>query len=207
MEEGKNEKHDEPNMPRLPEKAARITASAEGADSMTLELELHIPTVIKALEEVSDGATVKIEVAALAPKAGSQELKPGERPELEVQWRTAFEGKRQDAIDQLRKSVIQAQAIPGEIYKFVRYVMDHSDLQAVSVCIACKDPDGKPAVAGFVHTAKHCTNEDAAVLVNCMDANTQEFITKAGLTIPGRSAPKADGIIIPTADDKEKLGL
>lgn len=196
-----------PELPPLPEKPVKITVSRDGSESVMTELELHIPTMIKAVSEAADDATVKIEIAQIGMKGGTVELKPGERPALEIQWKTAFEGKKADALAQLEHSNISAENIPREFYKFAQYVIDHSDLQAVSVCIACKDKDGKDAVAGFVQTAKHCTNASAAVLVECMDANTNEFIAKANLTIPGRNAPKMGDLVIPTAADKEKLGL
>lgn len=204
-ETGKAEKAQEPA--KLPEKPVRITLSKDGTEPVMTELELHIPTMIKAVSEAADDATVKIEIAQIGMKGGTAELKPGDKPETEIQWKTAFEGKKADALAQLEHSNIAAEQIPREFYKFAQYVIDHSDLQAVSVCIACKDKDGHDAVAGFVQTAKHCTNASAAVLVECMDANTNEFIAKANLTIPGRNAPKMGDLVIPTATDKEKLGL
>ena len=92
MEEDKNEKRDEQNIPQLPEKAARITASAEGADSMTLELELHIPTVIKALEENGVGrpstyaATIETLKAREYAKTEKKKLVPMERGLLVCDW-------------------------------------------------------------------------------------------------------------------------
>lgn len=196
-----------PELPQLPDKPVKITLSKDGTEPVMTELELHIPTMIKAVSEAADDATVKIEIAQIGMKGGTVELNPGDKPEMEIQWKVAFEGKKADALAQLEHSNIAAEQIPREFYKFAQFVIDHSDLQAVSVCIACKDKDGKDAVAGFVQTAKHCTNASAAVLVECMDANTNEFIAKANLTIPGRNAPKMGDLVIPTDADKEKLGL
>ena len=43
--------------------------------------------------------------------------------------------------------------------------------------------------------------------MNCSEANVNEFVTKAKIQIPGKTAPKMDGLILPTEEDKEKLGL
>lgn len=199
-------------LPPLPEKPVKVTITDPGVEGVkpakaeTIELELHTPSILRAVAGAPEGCTVKIEIAQYQTEKGEAELKPGEKPKVTVGWRNAFEGARDDAVKQLSASVIAAQDIPRAIHNYLKYVFDNSDLKACAVSVVVATPDGKDATAAFVVPGNHCTNAQAVELVNVMDANTNEFVTKAKLEIPGRNAPKMGGLIIPSAEDREKFG-
>lgn len=209
---GSQQKPIELELPPLPKKPVKVTVSAPAdgvkpACETLVELELHTPTILREVEKTAEGCTVKIEIAQYQTDKGEAERKPGEKPEVTVGWRKAFDGPRDEAIKQLKSSIIAAEDVPKAIHRYLKYVFDNSDLKLCSVSVVVATPDGQDATAAFVVPGNHCTNAQAVELVNVMDANANEFVAKAKLEIPGRNAPKMGGLILPTEADKEKLGI
>lgn len=209
--EGQQQKPTDVELPPLPEKPVKITVHDKdgdgGCEPKVIETALHTPTILREVAKTAEGSTVKIEIAQYQTEKGESELKPGEKPKVTVGWRKAFDGPRDDAVKQLQASVIAAENVPKAIHNYLKYVFDNSDLKLCAVSVVVATPDGQDATAAFIVPGNHCTNAQAVELVNVMDANTNEFIAKAKLEIPGRNAPKMGGLIIPSAEDKEKLGL
>lgn len=193
-----------PALPEVPKDNVTVTVKpADGSETYQLKCRFHTPTLLKTLNKVKDGDMVKIDLTEIQ----ARKVEGSDEPELFLGVRTLVESKKEDAIPGLQKSVVQSESLPAELQKFAQFLLDHSELRAVGVSLACTTEDGKDAVSGFILTAPNCTQGQAVALVNCMDANTQEFVTKAKIEVPGRNAPKMGGLIIPTAEDKEKLGL
>lgn len=155
----------------------------------TREVKFHTPTLLKEVEKLAEGASVKI--VAENSDGTNQVL---------------FEGPKDDAVKALSASVVKPEDIVRHFQHLVQFMADHSDLKAIGIEAVHLDKDGNDAGFGFVTTVQDCTTAQAVALVNCGDANIAEFVLKAKLDIPGRTSPAMGGIITPTAEQVKQLG-
>ena len=152
-------------------------------------VKFNTPVLLDKVSKLDDSATVKI----VAPPTDKDEQ------------RVLLDGTKEKAVAALQMSVVPADQIAAHIQHLVRFLVSHSTLRAVGVAAICVDAEGHDAGFGFVNTTEDCTAAQAISLVNCMDANANEFITKAKLNIPGRDAPNGT-IVTPTKEQVEALG-
>lgn len=164
--------------PQPPDVTVSVTADGRTAAETC---RFHTPTILKKVEAAPAGSTVLISAQAAggAPK-------------------TLFEGTKEEAAKQVAKSVIPAGRILEELRKFTQFLLDHSDMRAVGVHAVCFDgEESRDNGFGYVVTAPTCTAAQAVMLVNCGDANIDEFVAKAKLDVPGRGNPGKSPIITP----------
>ena len=155
------------------------------------QVRFNTAILLARVEKLDDKAEVRITVA---PPDGSEPV-------------VLAEGPKADVAAALRASTIPPDKLAAHIQEFVRFLVDHSTLRAIGVEAVCATEDGSDAGFGFVSTTVDCTKAEAVALVNCGDANMDEFVSKAGLEVPGRSPGGEKGkIIVPTPEQVRKLG-
>lgn len=155
-------------------------------------VKFHTPSLLKTVQGLDDAATVEILAGPIPGEDNPQVL---------------LKGTKKEAANALAASIVKPEAIVAQFQHLVRFLVDHSMLKAVGVELVCLDDNGDTAGAGFVSTTEDCTTAQAVALVNCGDANLDEFVTKAKLAIPGRNGAAEKGTIItPTPEQVKKLG-
>lgn len=147
----------------------------------------HTPTILRKVREIDDAATVKVITD-------------------DKDRRVLLEGTKPQAVVALEASTIPASKVREHIGKLVNVIADHSDLRAISVTFVCVDEAGNDSGGGFVATTPECTANEAMELVNCSDANTDKFVKKIELVVPGRTERTKDGIVTPTPEQVKELG-
>lgn len=165
-----------------------LTVTVNG-QSTTEQVTFNTPDLLERVRKLDAAATVKI----VAP------------PTDKGEQRVLLDGTKEQAVTALQASVVPADQIAAHVQRLVQFLADHSTLRAVGVAAICVDAEGHDTGFGFVSTTAKCTAAQAVSLVNCMDANANEFITKAKLDIPGRGAAK-ETIVAPTKEQVEALG-
>ena len=158
-------------------------------ETKTEAVRFHTPSLLERVKTLDDAATVRI----LAPAAGDER-------------RVLLEGTKAQATLALEASIIKPEQISEHLKKLVQLLADHSSLRAIGVEVVYVDNEGRDSGFGFVSTSVNCTTAQAVALVNCCDANVDEFISKAKLSIPGRNEPAKGGIVTPTEEQVKALG-
>lgn len=188
--------------PDKPDKSGQPSQQAKQSRDVTLavtvngettskEIKFHTPTLLAEVQKLDDAAHVLI----TAKEA------EGKDPVA------LLEGTKEEAVRMLTSSIVKPEQIVAQFQHLVRFLVDHSNLKAVGVELVCTDDKGDTAGAGFVSTTPDCTIQQAVALVNCGDANLDEFVAKAKLTVPGRKGAEEHGAIIaPTPEQIRKLG-
>lgn len=189
-------------LPEVPKDNVTVTVTPEGGETSWVKCRFHTPTLLSLVEKAPDKAKVKIVIQEIQFKQDE-----GKDPEAVLETRTLLDDTKEAGIKLLKTAVIPPDHLARELKKFAQFLIDHSSMTGISVAFVCQDENGKDAVSGFTLTAENCTHVQAAALVNCAEANVNEFVTKAKIQIPGKTAPKMGGLILPTEEDKEKLGL
>lgn len=180
-----------PETPKAPNKNVTLEVTLNGETKRT-SIRFHTPTLLAEVQGLDDAAEIEI-------LAGPEEGK--DTPQ------TLLKGTKKEAVEALERSVVKPEHIIAQFQNLVRFLVDHSTLKAVGVELVCLDDAGDVAGTGFVSTTEDCTKAQAIALVNCGDANMDEFATKAQLDIPGRHGAAEKGVIIaPTPDQVRKLG-
>lgn len=160
-------------------------------ETTSTKIKFHTPTLLAEVQKLDDAAHVMI----TAKEA------EGKDPVA------LLEGTKAEAVKMLTSSIVKPEQIVAQFQHLVRFLVDHSNLKAVGVELVCTDDNGDTAGAGFVSTTPDCTIQQAVALVNCGDANLDEFVTKAKLTVPGRKgADERGAIVAPTPEEIRKLG-
>ena len=177
--------------PASPNRNVTLEVTLNGETTRT-SVKFHVPSLLKTVQGLDDAATVEILAGPI----------PGEdKPQV------LLKGTKKEATDALVASIVKPEALVAQFQHLVRFLVDHSTLKAVGVELVCLDDNGDVAGAGFVSTTEDCTTAQAIALVNCGDANRDEFVTKAKLAIPGRNGVVEKGTIItPTPEQVKKLG-
>lgn len=177
--------------PKAPNKNVTLEVTLNGETKRT-SVKFHTPTLLKEVQGLDDAAEIKI---LAGPVEG------------ESTPRTLLRGTKKEAVEALARSVVKPGHLIAQFQNLVRFLVDHSTIKAVGVELVCLDEQGDTAGAGFVSTTEDCTKAQAVALVNCGDANMDEFATKAQLDIPGRHGAAAKGVIVtPTPEQVRKLG-
>ena len=177
-----------PKMSNTAGNTVSLTVTVNG-QSTTERVKFNTPALLDKVGKLDDAATVQI----VAP------------PTDKGEQRVLLDGTKEKAVAALQMSVVPADQIAVHIQRLVQFLASHSTLRAVGVAAICVDAEGHDAGFGFVNTMEDCTAAQAVSLVNCMDANANEFITKAKLNIPGRDTPNGT-IVTPTKEQVEALG-
>ena len=159
-------------------------------DTTTDEVTFSTPQLLSRVNAIDDSATVKI--VSKSPDGKHD--------------RILLEGTKAEAVKALTASIIPPERISAHLHNLMNTLIDHSTLKAIAVSATCADKDGNDAGFGFVITSSDCTAGAAVALVNCSDANMDEFITKAKLDVPGRNGPACKGVVTPTAEEVKELG-
>lgn len=176
--------------PQSPDVTMAVTLNGQVTKK---RVRFHTPTLLAEVKKLDDAAEVEI----LAEPADPSKENP----------QTLLKGAKKDAVEALEHSIVKPADIVGQFQRLVRFLVDHSNLKAIGVELVCLDENGDTAGAGFVSTTEDCTVAQAVALVNCGDANLDEFITKAKLDIPNRKGAAEKGTIIaPTPEQVRKLG-
>lgn len=164
-----------------------------GDNTTSKDVRFNTPVLLKEVQALDDSASVEIVAArTLDGKEVSQ---------------TMLKGTKAEAVEALEKSIVKPNDLVAQFQHLVRFLVDHSTLKAVGVELVCTDDNGDTAGAGFVSTSQDCTVPQAIALVNCGDANMDEFVTKAKLSVPGRGGASEKGtIVMPTAAEAKKFG-
>lgn len=178
---------EQPAAKALPSTKVMLETTVDGKTEST-QITFNTPDMYKRVQALDKSASVKIYV----DRDGKQTV--------------LIEGNRDTAAAALKASIIPSKQLMNHLRGFVKAVIDHSTVKAIGVEAVCLDDEGSDAGFGFVVTAKDCTAGQAVSLVNCADANMDEFIAKAKLSVPGRSAPAAGGIVAPTPEQVKELG-
>ena len=185
---------DNPNtagaQPAKPNRDVTLAVTLNG-ETTRKEVKFHTPTLLQEVEKLDDAATVEIVAPGRVEGQDSEVL---------------LSGTKAECVEALAKSIVRPEHIVAQFQHLVRFLVDHSTLKAVGVALICTDDKGDTAGAGFVSTTPDCTVPQAIALVNCTDANMDEFIAKAKLDVPGRNGTTQKGIITPTAEEIRKLG-
>ena len=177
---------------QAPKNEVTLAVTLNGETKKT-SVRFHTPTLLEEVKKLDDAAEVEILAEPADPSKGDPQ--------------TLFKGAKKDAAEALEHSIVKPADIVGQFQRLVRFLVDHSNLKAVGVELVCLDGNGDTAGAGFVSTVPDCTVAQAVALVNCGDANLDEFITKAKLEIPGRKGAAEKGTIVaPTPEQVRKLG-
>lgn len=164
--------------PAQPE--ATVSVTADGATTAEA-CRFHTPTILGKIEGAPAGSTVTISVQGIDG-----------RP------KTLFAGTKEEAAAHVAKSIVPPESIQDELRKFTQFLLDHSGLQAIGVHAVCSDAkSNRDNGFGYVVTAPTCTAAQAVMLVNCGDANIDEFVSKAKLDVPGRGKPGEGRIVTP----------
>ena len=154
-------------------------------ETKTETARFHTPSLLERVKTLDDAAKVKI----IAPDGD----------------RVLLEGTKEQAVAALEASTVKPGQIAAHIQRLVQFLADHSSLRAISVEAVFVDDEGRDSGFGFVSTVANCTAAQAVALVNCCDANVDEFISKTKLSVPGRDQTKG-GIVTPTQDQVKALG-
>ena len=177
--------------PKAPNKNVTLEVTLNG-ETTRKSIRFHTPTLLKEVQGLDDAAEIEI---LAGPVEGV------DTPQ------TLLKGTKKEAVEALARSVVKPEHLVAQFQNLVRFLVDHSTLKAVGVELACLDDAGDVAVTGFVSTTEDCTKAQAIALVNCGDANMDEFATKAQLDIPGRHGAAVKGVIVtPTPEQVRKLG-
>lgn len=163
-----------------------VTSSGE---TKTAEVQFHTPTLIERISEIDDAAKVRI-------------IAHGDGKDNQT---VLLDAVKADAIAALEASTIKPGDIAAHVQKFVQFLADHSNIRAMSVEAVFIGQDKGDSGFGFVVTTPSCTAAQAVALVNCCDANVDEFLAKTKLDVPGRGQAKG-GIIAPTQEQVKELG-
>lgn len=173
------------------ETSATVTITTEKRTE-TKQVVFNTPTLLKAIEDADEDSTIRIAV-----KDSDTDAEP----------RVMLDAGKGEVVERLTKSIVPADQIGIEMRKFAQFLLEHSTLKAIGVHAINIGSDGNDAGWGFVATAPDCSVAHAISLVNCGDANIDEFIAAAGITVPGRSGePEKGEIVAPTPEQVEKLG-
>lgn len=204
MEEEKNTQEAPEQTAATPDTTEQKPDAEKGKEDGTVTLSVTVngettskpvrfntPALLEQVKALDDSATVKVDVIDSNVQDGK---------------RTLLEGTKEEAVKALSASVIPADKIAAHLQSFMKTILDHSTMKAVAVSAVCTDDQGRDAGFGFVHTSADCTASAAVALVNCSDANMDEFITKAKLDVPGRNGSACKGVITPTAEEVKELG-
>lgn len=180
---------------KQPEQPSRdVTLKATIGDQLASKpVRFNTVLLLKEVQALDDSAAVEIVATrTLDGKEVSQ---------------TLLKGTKAECVEALAQSVVKPEQLVAQFQHLVRFLVDHSTLKAVGIELVCTDDKGDTAGAGFVSTTEDCTIQQAVALVNCGDANLDEFVAKAKLNIPGRgSAGQGATIITPTPEQVRKLG-
>lgn len=180
---------------KQPEQPSRdVTLKATIGDQIaSKDVRFNTVLLLKEVQALDDSAAVEIVATrTLDGKEVSQ---------------TLLKGTKAECVEALERSIVKPEQLVAQFQQLIRFLVDHSTLKAVGVELVCTDEKGDTAGAGFVSTTSDCTIQQAVALVNCGDANLDEFVTKAKLNIPGRgSAGQGATIITPTPEQVRKLG-
>jgi len=171
--------------PAAKDRGIKIEITLNG-ETKTETARFHTPSLLECVKELDDAATVKI-VAQ-----GDEE-------------RVLLDGTKEQAVAALEASIVKPGQIAEHVQRLIQFLADHSSLRAVSVEAVFVDDEGRDSGFGFVSTVQNCTAAQAISLVNCCEANVDEFVTKAKLTIPGRDKANG-GIVTPTQEQVKALG-
>lgn len=189
MEDNKDAAKQETQAPAIDkEPCTLVVTPADGSEASSKKLRFHVPTLLEAVKNAPEGK-VKLTVND-----------PGEK-----EPRLLFEGDRDECVEKLKESIIPVKSLQTELAKFVQFLTDHSNLRAIGFHAICVDDEGRDCGFGACMTAANCTKAQAVSLVNCGDANLNEFVVKAKLEIPGRAGAQPT-IVTPTAEEIRKLG-
>lgn len=159
---------------------ATVSVTADGVTTAA-SCRFHTPTILGKIEGAPAGSSVSISVQGIDGKP-----------------KTLFAGTKEEAAAHVAKSIVPTEAIQGELRKFTQFLLDHSELQAIGVHAVCSDAKAnRDNGFGYVVTAPTCTAAQAVMLVNCGDANVDEFVSKAKLEVPGRGKSGEGRIVTP----------
>lgn len=167
-----------------------ITVDVDGSPSRELICRFHTPTMLDEVKRLPDGCRVRLEVPDFSDGAEA-----GKK-------RKIAEGPRDEVADAVSKSIVPPRGIEEELRKVVQFLFDHSDLVGIGVH-ALYAEGGSDGGFGFVTTAPSCTQQQAVALVNCGEANIDEFVSKTKISVPGRSS---GGIVAPTDEQIRQMG-
>jgi len=187
---------EQPKQPKQPSRNVTLKATISGSTGdQTASKDVRFNTVLllKEVQALDDAAAV--EIVATRTLDGKEV------------YQTLLKGTKAECIEALEQSIVKPEQLVAQFRQLIRFLVDHSTLKAVGVELICTDEKGDTAGAGFVSTTDDCTIAQAVALVNCGDANLDEFVAKAKLNIPGRgSAGQGATIITPTPEQVRKLG-
>ena len=182
--------------PKQPSRNVTLKATIAGSTGdQTTSKDVRFNTVLllKEVQALDDAAAV--EIVATRTLDGKEV------------YQTLLKGTKAECVEALEQSIVKPEQLVAQFQQLIRFLVDHSTLKAVGVELICTDEKGDTAGAGFVSTTDDCTIAQAVALVNCGDANLDEFVAKAKLNIPGRgSAGQGATIITPTPEQVRKLG-
>lgn len=151
----------------------------------------NTPAILEIVKAADDGSKIRIAVK--------------DSPDADL--RILLDDDKAVVAEALQRSIVPPAQIGNELRKFTQFLLDHSNLKAIGAHAIYVDDAGADAGFGFVTTSADCTIGQAVALVNCGDANMDEFTSKAKLNVPGRGAAQdKDGILVPTPEQVEKLG-
>lgn len=156
--------------------------------SETVGSRFHTPTMLQAVEGLPDGADVEI---TMRDENGD---------------RTLSSGSKKAVLASIAMSIVPPEMVGAELRKFAQFIIDHSDTKAVGIHAVVSSGEGDNGI-GFAITSDDCTVPQAMEFVNCGEANVDEFVKKAKLSIPGRGAADTveGGVVIPSKDQIASL--
>ena len=182
---------EQPKQPEQPSRDVDLVVTLDGKRTAK-SVKFNTVLLLKEVQALDDAATVEVVAPGRAEGQDSEVL---------------LKGTKAECVKALEQSVVKPEQLVAQFQHLVRFLVDHSTLKAVGIELVCTDDKGDTAGAGFVSTTPDCTIAQAVALVNCGDANLDEFVTKAKLDIPGRGGAGAGKTIItPTPEQVRKLG-
>lgn len=182
---------EQPKQPEQPSRDVSLRVTV-GGQTTSKDVRFNTPILLKEVQALDDAATVEIVAPGRVEGQDSEVL---------------LSGTKAECVEALEKSIVKPEHLVAQFQHLVRFLVDHSSLKAVGVELVCTDDGGDTAGAGFVSTTPDCTIPQAIALVNCGDANLDEFVAKAKLNVPGRhGAPEKGTIVMPTAAEAKKFG-
>lgn len=162
-----------------------VLCKQDGSPDVVVKSRFHTPTLLSVVKRMSGGSSVTITI-----KSG------GEDKEL-------ASGPKEYMVGQLETSVVPDGAVGTELRKYAQFLLDHSNLKAIGVHAIISDGETDNGI-GFAVTAGDCTTGQALSFVNCGDANIDEFVAKAKLSVPGRGGQKS-GLVAPTSEQVKEF--
>lgn len=179
-----------PETPKAPAPNRNVTVEITlNGEKKRGEVRFHTPSILECVKKLDDAATVRV-------------IAPGEDAEHP---KVLLDAPKAKAVEALTASTVPPEQIGAHVQKLVQFLADHSNLRAISVEAVYVDAEGRDSGFGFVSTTADCTQAQAVSLVNCCDANVDEFLAKTKIIVPGRNQPKG-GIVTPTEEQVKALG-